>query len=376
MLYLASGVERNTPVFAGILESVLMKAASSAPSQLPNAAAKNDVAKILHIAGPSRSGSTILERVLGNAAGVRLLGEVCYLWERGFLNDQQCACGAKFRACLFWREVVKEFESLHPGTDPQEIVRLAARVARIRHVAAHMLKLILPVFRQRVDSYAVFIKSIYASAKKTNDAAVLIDSSKHALGHVIVAIPNIELYVVHIVRDSRATACSWSRPKIYEKGADGDVLFPRFGAFLASCHWVMDNISAEILRFRCRNFLRVNYEDFASEPASVVNRILEFVGEDSCRPLVSRSGSVKLSVGHSVAGNPVRFQQGDTIIRLDDAWRTNMTAKNKWLTTLLSWPLLLRYGYILRSRAGSCGERPSKSSAEIAKKGLDAEHSR
>jgi hypothetical protein len=44
----------------------------------------------------------------------------------------------------------------------------------------------------------------------------------------------------------------------------------------------------------------------------------------------------------------VRFERGEVKVRSDDEWVMNMSAARKGLATLLSLPLLVRYGYVGR----------------------------
>ena len=43
--------------------------------------------RVLFIAGTGRSGSTLLERLLGQIPEVAPLGEVVHLWERGVIDN-------------------------------------------------------------------------------------------------------------------------------------------------------------------------------------------------------------------------------------------------------------------------------------------------
>jgi hypothetical protein len=56
--------------------------------------------------------------------------------------------------------------------------------------------------------------------------------------------------------------------------------------------------------------------------------------------------SFVLGVNHTVLGNPMRFDQGEVVIRRDDRWRTQMVPADRRIVTRRTWPLLLRYGYI------------------------------
>ena len=60
---------------------------------------------MLFIGGLGRSGTTLLERLLGQLPGTLPLGEVAHLWERDIRDDERCACGARFSMCEFWQRV-------------------------------------------------------------------------------------------------------------------------------------------------------------------------------------------------------------------------------------------------------------------------------
>jgi hypothetical protein len=48
---------------------------------------------------------------------------------------------------------------------------------------------------------------------------------------------------------------------------------------------------------------------------------------------------------YGVSGNPNRFQSGPVRLRPDDEWISRMRPRDKTLVTLLTLPLLARYGY-------------------------------
>lgn len=49
--------------------------------------------RVLSIVGYTRSGSTLLDSILGELDGVFSAGELHYLWERGLLEHRTCGCG-------------------------------------------------------------------------------------------------------------------------------------------------------------------------------------------------------------------------------------------------------------------------------------------
>ena len=64
--------------------------------------------KVLYIAGVGRSGSTLLERMLGAVPGAVNTGELNAIFSRVSQQDQRCGCGEPFSECPFWREVGAE----------------------------------------------------------------------------------------------------------------------------------------------------------------------------------------------------------------------------------------------------------------------------
>ncbi len=71
-------------------------------------------AKVLYIAGWGRSGSTILQNVLGELDGFFPVGEIVYVWERNLIGNRLGGCGARFRECEVWQGVL---ERAYGGTD-------------------------------------------------------------------------------------------------------------------------------------------------------------------------------------------------------------------------------------------------------------------
>jgi len=54
----------------------------------------------LFIAGAARSGSTLLDRVIGKRDGFCSTGELQFIWRRSFREDQLCGCGVSFTSAL------------------------------------------------------------------------------------------------------------------------------------------------------------------------------------------------------------------------------------------------------------------------------------
>ena len=83
------------------------------------------------------------------------------------------------------------------------------------------------------------------------------------------------------------------------------------------------------------------------EPRRAVEDILGMLGEDAHPHRLPFVGEreVELGANHTPSGNPNRFWSGPVRLHLDDEWAHRMRLRDKTLVTLLTLPLLVRYGY-------------------------------
>ncbi len=89
--------------------------------------------KVLYIVGVGRSGSTLLERMLGAVPGSVNAGELNAIFSRVATQDQRCGCGEPFSACPFWQAVGdRAFGGW--GSVTKRMASLQPRVVRQRFV--------------------------------------------------------------------------------------------------------------------------------------------------------------------------------------------------------------------------------------------------
>ncbi len=63
--------------------------------------------KVVYVVSGTRSGSTVLDTVLGGIDGWFSSGELRFLWERGLLEGRRCGCGEPVTSCPVWSEVLR-----------------------------------------------------------------------------------------------------------------------------------------------------------------------------------------------------------------------------------------------------------------------------
>ncbi len=71
---------------------------------------------VVFVGGMPRSGSTLLDLLIGQLPGHCDVGELFYMWQGGAKRDQRCACGEHFSRCPFWTAVgTARLRRLGPG---------------------------------------------------------------------------------------------------------------------------------------------------------------------------------------------------------------------------------------------------------------------
>jgi hypothetical protein len=306
--------------------------------------------RVVYITGWCRTGSTLLGNLLGEYDGVAHVGELAYLWTNGVLRsgtNTVCGCGKDLLECPVWAKVLAR---LHPGEDEAGLRRIAAgydlrhaRHLRTRHTRARLAESRGRSARSpQVNRTLSALGDLYAAIGETLAADVVVDSSKFpAEAAALLGMPELDARVLHLVRDPRATAHSWRRAKEY---------IPAMGVWRSTAYWTGFNLASDWIgaAFPSR-YLRVRYEDFATDPAPVLAVIAAWAQLEGTPP-VDGEATATLGENHTVTGNPDRLRRGPVRIRPDRAWVDGLPRGETVISTALAAPLLPRYGYPLTGR--------------------------
>jgi hypothetical protein len=109
--------------------------------------------------------------------------------------------------------------------------------------------------------------------------------------------------------------------------------------------WSIWNVTTEMLwRDSPGKYLKLCYEDFVAQPREAVKRILDLAQAGAVDLPFLTEYEIRLGANHTVYGNPNRFETGILRLRPDEEWK-RMKKPLKILVNVLTWPLLIRYGY-------------------------------
>jgi hypothetical protein len=314
--------------------------------------------KVLYIAGSGRSGTTLVDRILGQLDGFFSGGELHNVWERGVLANRKCGCGLPFSRCSTWQAILGRAFDGPGGVDARRMATLGRKSTGPRRIPSVLARGVQPA-DPGMASYRETLLRLYQAVSRETGCRVLVDSSKSPLyAEQLRTLPGVELYLLHLVRDPRATAHSFGRKKKLPDFGD-ERLMQRQPPLVSSRRWALSQTVTELLwRGRPDRYLRVRYEDFVRDPKATIWRITTLVDEAPPElPFLSET-TVRLRPTHSVSGNPSRFTTGNVEVRADDEWMYLMRRTDRMLVTALTMPLLLYYRYPLAPPAGRDRAKP------------------
>jgi hypothetical protein len=322
---------------------------------------------VVYVGGSNRSGSTLLDRTLGQVPGWFSVGELTNIWSQALRNARLCGCGVQFQQCSFWAEVGYRAFGGWDNIDPLLIDGLDRRVNRLRYIPFMLLPWLWPVYGERMRRYTEILQKLYRAIEDVAGCEVVVDSSKNpAYALLLRRTRGIDARIVHLVRDSRGVAHSLSRvaPRFDVPSGRGEM--PRNSGVHAAAFWIAYNLLYEMFIRGAERGTRVAYEEFVADPRCVVERIIrELVNERE--PIQKetlvflKERSIVLGTGHSVDGNPMRLRTGAVGLKSSSLWREEISNRTRRLVTTLTWPLLLRYGYLVWGRGVTRGRTPGRS---------------
>jgi len=305
--------------------------------------------KVLYIGGCSRSGSTLVERMLGQVNGYHAVGEVWHIWNRGFAENQLCGCHTPFHECAFWSQVVEEAFGRFHYINIEEIQSLKRSVLSARHIPLLIYPFLqTSAYKDRLEKYTLIIRKLYRAISTVSGSRVIIDSSKFPhYAAMLQKIPEIDMNILHLVRDSRATAYSWRRKRVRPEVHWTVSYMDSHGLLGSTIEWSAMNFLMQPLKRSNGSYMMLRYEDFVNRPKETLQQIMVNMGEDQMDLDFFRGEKhVNLKANHTVSGNPNRFQNGEVYIQPDGEWQQKMSIGQKAVVTALTWPLLINYGYV------------------------------
>lgn len=301
--------------------------------------------RIVYIAGYGRSGSTLLDMILGQHPAVVSAGEVTTLSRHVWAQREYCSCGKTAPECERWGEIGSTW--LARPDDAASLPAYHRLQADVEAIVSPVRLLRRTLFRRAFDRYAARTLLLFDAIRSQSGKDIVIDSSKlpgralalHATGAV-------DLRVIHLVRDGRGVAASMLRPYEVDAKAGLQKKLVSKPAFRTAIRWCLVNLAAEMLRRRVgpQRYLQIRYEDFIADPRAGLAAIGELTGLDFAPIADALMRGDAIHPVHQIAGSRLRMTKSIRLERSDD-WRTRLSPRQRAHFDLLGGWLLRRYGY-------------------------------
>jgi hypothetical protein len=333
--------------------------------------------KVLKITGLGRSGSTILDVVLGNHPKIESVGEVGNLMRNGWISRKSlrgipekslrvplCTCGKRLdvlyvdapeEACPFWSRVRREWvERVDPHDDIEDYPKLQNDFELERRWSRYGLDPLPRLLYERrgpsarFRSYARLTRAFFEAISAASGKPVIVESAKSLVrAFALSMVPGIDLYTVHLVRDGRGVITS--HRKTLKKDVQAGIMWDHEGRpmWKTAVRWTILNLASEWVcaRLGPERAMRLRYEDFVADPQAALGRIGSLIGLDLAGVAQAASSGEPLRAGHNIGGNRTK-KSGYVTLRPDaQEWRESLSPAEQRLSwTLMGW-LMRRYGY-------------------------------
>jgi len=278
---------------------------------------------LVYILSNGRSGSTLLDLLLGAHPNVWTLGEAQRLpW--GIKENNLCGCGDPISNCDFWEPMIPKI-SLEEKAFPIEYFRTNDGQGKILHwdlLQGLIYGKINDHQQQAVDIYgqinADYFNAVWQAATERRGTTIhwLVDASKDAYRLFWLQKSGLfDLRVIHLIKDPSAFVYSMIK---------SDLPHARRKAIRMTGRWIVENSigwRVRMLNFTKEQTLLLHYEQLASKPEETMARIGKWLGLDFLPDVIKDFRNYE---NHAIFGNQMRWQNSD--ILLDENWRTLLPA--------------------------------------------------
>jgi Sulfotransferase family len=324
--------------------------------------------KVVKVTGLGRSGSTILDIVLGNHPQIESVGEVGNLIRTGWISQESlrgidpkrlrrpiCTCGKRLdvlyvdtpdEACPFWSSVRREWvkrtdsDSIESYPKLQNDFELKRRLPRLLYEKRRPSA----PFR----SYARLTRAFFESIRVVSGKPIIVDSSKSpASAFALGMMPGIDLYLVHLVRDGRGVVTS--HKKSFEKNFEAGIMWEHKGQpmWKTAVRWTVKNLASEwvCVQLGPKRTMRLRYEDFVADPKSALERIGSLIELDLTDVADAASVGKPMQAGHNIGGNRTKKSGVITLRPDEEEWKSALSPTEQRISWMLMGWLMRRYGY-------------------------------
>ncbi|UZS00188.1 sulfotransferase [Chondrinema litorale] len=277
--------------------------------------------KIIYIIGTGRSGTTLLEILLGNANNIFNAGELNRYPKRKGIPPQHAIDAPTYQ---FWNKVGQSLKLSANELREQELLHYKFEYH------SGLLTRLIGIKKNTFYKYQQFLRSFYQSIFDEIDESIITDSSKYpgrAL-NISQSLP-YDIYYVYIKRNPVSVVRSFAKKDIEQ---------PSKKWLPANLYYFSVNLLCQIVVNKLQKkhrVVEVTYEDLINYPEKLLKHIEEKLGLDLSSAINKLQDNTPLYTGKLFDGNRIRMKKEiylrSDFKKLDYTFRDNLTRAINYL---------------------------------------------
>jgi hypothetical protein len=311
------------------------------------------------ICAAARSGSTLLDMLLGEHSRIESLGEIDFLG-KAIARNELCSCGQSVRVCATWEnlfQIIREergidlirtpyalrqwdtwMDNANADYDQQtssylfrRLVRRAVTIIHYSHAIGNSIVPLPPMLKKYLGNTIY----TYDLIRRLRGVDMVVDSSKEIYKAISVYLRDPgSTRIILLIRDGRGVLYS----RLYSGVLTGESPISAIGKWRKYYSRALDLVQRWVDPSHV-SYLR--YEDLVAKPDETVTKLYPWLGVQA-DPLLSSQSKKLLHIAGGNDGTKARFKQG---IQLDNRWLDGLNQQELDLFDRLAGRLNRRLGY-------------------------------
>ena len=286
--------------------------------------------RVIYIAGYGRSGSTLLSILLDNLTNIASVGEVAGFYEYLGVSGRECSCNNKYFECPVWSNIIND---LPRGIDyVKEMYEIQTEVERWNKISKIVKN------KKEMKKYSVKMAKFFDTIADDRKVKTIVDSSKSSYSFMWRAlalsnVKNVELYLVHLVRDAKGVVASRKKGKNSTLERKQSNTASLWNSAVGLAGWLTSNLAVKYTKQYLDDdqSTTIEYRELVQSPEQEAQKIIKGA---SVEQLYDKNDIIKtksLDVGHLVGGNRLARNNQKISIETDNLYSNELSNVEEFL---------------------------------------------